>query len=971
MKKIISALLCMTLLICSLCITSLGAAVPEVDELLYSKAAAILTELEIADEAQTLAPQGFITYNEFLGYLSNLTNSSKTDYAAYGIPVYMANEVVTYDAAVKIVVNLLGWSLQAEQKGYNAVANALNLTDGILNRNDAFARYDALMLIYNSLDADYLVQTKFGDKNEYSAKEDTILSFYKDIYEFSGIVKATKWSTVYSSAGLGDNKVTIESDDGTVTQYEYNGTASMDLLGVYVTGYYKSEDNFPEIISIHNDSDCIALYPENVPYCDLSARTIEYENNNGKIKTVSLPVNVTVVLNGRNCSDLSVINDETLGDISEVKIYKVDGKNKVVHILKCTSHVVETVSGGGTTLGFLNGGAVEFDDNEYGETTFFYDENDNEISFFDIEKSDIVSVYRSINNGTELPVMRVYVYDNSYSAKVVSCGDKNGEKYVNVLKIYSNEDGDVQYSDEVRLTYAFGFDSSLNPESNYKLYVDKFSRIVAGEYTSAGDGRFTGLYIKISSENSGLKNGYEIMMMPDLDSQTQAGAQILKISSRAKIDYEYVSEGVNLRKTVRLDNADVSAVNTALMHTAMYYYTDADGVVTKIIGYSSSQQNGYLYNFNPQNAYLGTGGISSQMILASEMRDDSGGRYGGGIQASFDENKPSTYFGGTTIHYGEVSKRMILLPEISSPDEVAVKYMDSYYKMISPVQYGIVVAQSIMKYNAFSHDGGLLPDYGTLVWNTDTYLSPNTYRLFNSTTGFLVDAVSWVETENGGRVMKLSGMLNTTAATLYTATDKIIDAGNSLEGNVKYFDEISPGDILLVQRNGNGDITVAIKICDYDPQSKSLTVPSADSSVNTLYRSYYDETTDTMVDELGMVNGNFVLNNALNSKKTAYVVYPYKLTKHAFNKASVGASFVVDPRKITDEPFPDTNPEQQELKLAVSTVMYFDTEAKDGEKRVGSSSMLNMVSYFDDPANMSKVFIYTVSNEPRFAVIYK
>ncbi len=157
---------------------------------------------------------------------------------------------VTYPQAVKMLVNTLGYSVQAEASGgypagYLAKANQLGLLSAT-NSSAEITRGTMAILMYNALDIPLLEKTNYGTEAYSYGSDDgnTILSRYLHIEKISGKVTAD-YLTVTGSAGIrvGRDEVAI---DGEVMQAGTSGTA--DYLLRQVEAYVREENGEKTIL---------------------------------------------------------------------------------------------------------------------------------------------------------------------------------------------------------------------------------------------------------------------------------------------------------------------------------------------------------------------------------------------------------------------------------------------------------------------------------------------------------------------------------------------------------------------------------------------------------------------------------------------------------------------------------------------------------------------------------------------------
>ena len=121
--------------------------------------------------------------------------------------------------AAKVSVNALGYNELADKKGgypygHLYVANMLSLTNGITaDENGYLTRQEAALLIYRTLNASPFVAEAYDDKGNVIGKafgDETLISHYRDIYTYEGIVTATCFSGLYGEDGCGNERIEIE-----------------------------------------------------------------------------------------------------------------------------------------------------------------------------------------------------------------------------------------------------------------------------------------------------------------------------------------------------------------------------------------------------------------------------------------------------------------------------------------------------------------------------------------------------------------------------------------------------------------------------------------------------------------------------------------------------------------------------------------------------------------------------------------
>lgn len=154
-------------------------------------------------------------------------------------------EAVSYIAAVKGFVKLLGFETFAEKQGgtdaaYLAVASqikanksAKQTSNGLITRGDIYA------MAVDCLDIDILDADSTDAKNALAVEKGrNLLSAYHDIYEGDGVVTANEFTSLSQAGdGAGDGRVKIGGND-----FAIENDAFSSLLGYRVSYYYEEAD---------------------------------------------------------------------------------------------------------------------------------------------------------------------------------------------------------------------------------------------------------------------------------------------------------------------------------------------------------------------------------------------------------------------------------------------------------------------------------------------------------------------------------------------------------------------------------------------------------------------------------------------------------------------------------------------------------------------------------------------------------
>ncbi len=249
-----------------------------------------------------------IAGNEYEGYICAANNAG----LMVGVDKYtfLADNEITLEQALKTIVSLLGYRVQAELKGgypvgYYTVAQDLDLTDGLTGAGNAPAtRGDITRIIYNARNVELLETVSMGKSITYDTSEDrTFLSVYLGVKHVKGVVT--------------DNGITglRGETEGTSKRIKINDVAYAvsDLsevrtyIGRYVEAYHTINGSGAEtIVYIHPDKE-LAEDEEAFDISDFSkidGRTVVYFSGNGT-KKINLSATANIIYNGKAAKALT------------------------------------------------------------------------------------------------------------------------------------------------------------------------------------------------------------------------------------------------------------------------------------------------------------------------------------------------------------------------------------------------------------------------------------------------------------------------------------------------------------------------------------------------------------------------------------------------------------------------------------------------------------------------------------------
>lgn len=226
---------------------------------------------------------------------------------------------ITVSEAARMMVNALGYSMYADQKGGYPIGHMTQATDLGLFKNlkntaatAVLSSSDYYELMSNALDAEVcekIIYSQSSVKTEINGRG--ILEICYKLYKIKGIVSANEYSYLYdSSKQTNTGEIMI---DNTVYKSE-----SIPKLGYYIEGYVHDDDSERELICWTDRRNEL----EKFDLCDVTLNEnskLKAEKNN-KTKMYTLDKNTAVIYNGK----------AYLGTVSQKLCGKGDGYVEIV-----------------------------------------------------------------------------------------------------------------------------------------------------------------------------------------------------------------------------------------------------------------------------------------------------------------------------------------------------------------------------------------------------------------------------------------------------------------------------------------------------------------------------------------------------------------------------------------------------------------------------------------------------------------
>ena len=312
---------------------------------------------------------------------------------------------ISYAEASKMLVDILGYSLDAAGKGgypqgYITSAQQIGLYMNVSN-TDAITLCDAVNLVWSATGIGILSVGSMsnGDFTLVADKDETFLTEYMGIYKAKGTVEANQYTALIGAQPAGDCRVRISG-----TAFEDPDCIAQDYIGYNVDFYYhETEYSDYEIVWMQpcSNVEVIVVKEKDVLITDpqFSASKFVYEENN-RVKRVDLAQDANVIYNNENRpgygAELQDLFEIETGDITLIS-NSGKGVYDTVIIRDYTTYVVDNVDTINNAVIDKTGKYIELEVNGEPDDVIWEFDDGERTGLADVSEYDILSVISSGN----------------------------------------------------------------------------------------------------------------------------------------------------------------------------------------------------------------------------------------------------------------------------------------------------------------------------------------------------------------------------------------------------------------------------------------------------------------------------------------------------------------------------------------------------------------------------------------------
>ena len=374
---------------------------------------------------------------------------------------------LTCDQATRIIIELLGQRVKADEKGgwpdgYRVIAEKEKLCSGVSARKDEeLSTEDFAKMIYNAFDAEFLKVIAWGNPDKRLDPKADFLETYFNIGRGYGTVRANEYTGLFGYDNAEEDCVVIGDTTLKCTD------EAAQYLGYDVEYYYDIDKSGGKPTLLHakkeEDQKVNEIKAEDI----VSAvnGTVEYETPEGRKKRVNITSGASVIINGVR---KTYFTDEDLKPKSGKITVLNSGSIVLIETYKNVYVKRVTKEDGIYNIVGDNGENIKLDMSENSESHIVL--MDRNLDFSEITQGMVLSLFADNLN----------IADNTINGEIKLCRIYASTKTVTTVITKLVEDK-AYGADGTEYKYAFEFDSEknpINPGDNVKLILNSFNEIV-------------------------------------------------------------------------------------------------------------------------------------------------------------------------------------------------------------------------------------------------------------------------------------------------------------------------------------------------------------------------------------------------------------------------------------------------------------------------------------------------------------
>lgn len=512
------------------------------------------------------------------GYISQMYKMGMINGTGNGN--FSPDSPVTYEQAIKILVNVLGYGEEAEKKGgypsgYIGVGVSLRLNSDLSIKGENLIRSEIAQMVYNTLQANPLTSYGTPDYSKENRTLGQIISSSMDVVRIAGIVTQTH------KASLVSTKPSLIKGEATIDAILIHTDTDLKV-GYYAEIYAEKTRGRINLVNVNYPEGRNNVTVANAKGASLASGIFTYIDEEDKERKLRVG-SADYMYNGRKTAGFISIADGTYTLIDN----NLDNIIDVVYIDEPESFVVNRVNKAKSMVYFdrsvifrgRNGINLDLEDDE--KIISLKNKDGVDLTVSDIEAGNAITIKQST--------------DGSYIEAVVSSDALEGE----IEEI--SDKGFVINGNEYEVAYAKGID-----------YSSKFSLTDTGVFTLDCFGRLVGIdeaekssdflyaYCMDAQEVTGLEASIWLKTI-------YASAPLKEVNVKddtEEISYKFQNndpEDFRLAKKLKLNGTpcdDTDVDYSRLKNSFVAFKTNSNGEIKELYYESLTGRGRIQYDFN-------------------------------------------------------------------------------------------------------------------------------------------------------------------------------------------------------------------------------------------------------------------------------------------------------------------------------------------------------------------------------------
>ena len=387
---------------------------------------------------------------------------------------FRPDDYITYSEATTVFMNVLGYGIIGQEKAHTEAVRA-GILDNVIAEYDVVCLGDLYVMMYNALFASPIVQTVYGNDQDFQKSEQTLLYKIYDIVYADGVVVKNDLTYLWSDKDAYNSSIMLSTANADIEIFSEDMGILREELGKRIRVYFVNNEELSRCIYVYHEEKAsnkiidIDLEQIDTAKTDFLKRQVSYyKTSDSKVTTIKLPEGYNTIYNNvsykSNYFDFASVKNKK----GTVRFIDADsnGSYETVLIKVFDIFIVENVllNEGFLTDKYSVGKKLSLDEDLY-DKILVYNANKELVGVEGINPGSVVSAAVSDSNLGK-KVIEIYVSENVRNGKITKY--KKADFGVHIIL-----DGETRFD-----LYDRALDKTYKTNSNVLVYIDAFGDVV-------------------------------------------------------------------------------------------------------------------------------------------------------------------------------------------------------------------------------------------------------------------------------------------------------------------------------------------------------------------------------------------------------------------------------------------------------------------------------------------------------------